>query len=347
MLSSSSASLLRLRSSLCSSFRRGLVLQRLTQRASIGVAGPDAADLLQGLITNDVGHLNENNGADDDHDGDTRLPLRPPNRQRSMYAMFLNLQGRVLFDSIVFRDGADDRFVLDCDRSAAAGLFKHLKMYRVRKKVQLTAMWDDHHTWALFRGDDDVEEDMPAFADDVVGSVDPRLERLGWRLILPPDHGLDLPPETDDTADAFTRLRHRLGVSEGAAEIPAGKCFPMEYNADYLHGVSFHKGCYIGQELTARTHHTGVIRKRVVPVALSGDDGVAIDANFANEKGKAVGKLRALSKAGSDVSGLGLLRLEECAKADVITIGNETATFAKPDWWPKAAPKKVPDKSGE
>ena len=59
-----------------------------------------------------------------------------------------------------------------------------------------------------------------------------------------------------------------LGVAEGGEDLPTGKCFPMEYNLDYLKGVSFHKGCYIGQELTARTHHTGVIRKRILPISL-------------------------------------------------------------------------------
>ena len=64
-------------------------------------------------------------------------------------------------------------------------------------------------------------------------------------------------------------MRYKLGVCEGSEEIPTAKATPLEFNLEYMHGVSFHKGCYLGQELTARTHHTGVIRKRIMPVKLS------------------------------------------------------------------------------
>merc|ERR1712198_771277 len=67
----------------------------------------------------------------------------------------------------------------------------------------------------------------------------------------------------------YKELRFRLGVGECPSELQSGKALPLESNVDYLHGVSFHKGCYIGQELTARTHHTGVIRKRIMPLILS------------------------------------------------------------------------------
>ena len=67
----------------------------------------------------------------------------------------------------------------------------------------------------------------------------------------------------------YKLLRYRLGVCEGSQEIPFDKVTPLEHNVEYMHGVSFHKGCYLGQELTARTHHTGVIRKRIMPLEFS------------------------------------------------------------------------------
>merc|ERR1712215_588921 len=67
---------------------------------------------------------------------------------------------------------------------------------------------------------------------------------------------------------SYVYRRCILGISEGVEDMPVGKCIPLEYNLDYLQGVSFHKGCYIGQELTARTHHTGVIRKRILPLTI-------------------------------------------------------------------------------
>ena len=144
--------------------------------------------------------------------------------------------------------------------------------------------------------------------------------------------------------DAFRRLRYTLGVAEGAAEIPPAKCFPLEYNADYLHGVSFHKGCYIGQELTARVHHTGVVRKRIMPVRISGG-GAKEDANFVDAaKGKRVGKLRGQLDCGR---ALGLMRVEEClaAAAGGVRVeaegeGDIGCAVAKPHWWPQEAPKK-------
>jgi folate-binding protein YgfZ len=104
---------------------------------------------------------------------------------------------------------------------------------------------------------------------------DPRLPALGHRLVLPTGQDpLPLLPAGCRSCHpaTFTSLRYRLGVAEGAAEVPTGKALPLEYNLDYLHGVNFHKGCYIGQELTARTHHTGVIRKRILPLTIEPAD---------------------------------------------------------------------------
>ena len=67
----------------------------------------------------------------------------------------------------------------------------------------------------------------------------------------------------------FKLHRYRLGICEGSQEIPFAKVTPLEHNVEFMHGVSFHKGCYLGQELTARTHHTGVIRKRIMPLEFS------------------------------------------------------------------------------
>ena len=120
--------------------------------------------------------------------------------------------------------------------------------------------------------------------------------------------------------------------------MPAGKCFPLEYNADYMHGVSFHKGCYVGQELTARTHHTGIVRKRIMPVRLL--DGPARDVNLecdvTNGEGKKIGRIRAWS----GTSGLGLMRVSESLDAENLLLGDANIVVNKPFWWPKEAPKK-------
>ena len=128
-------------------------------------------------------------------------------------------------------------------------------------------------------------------------------------------------------------LRYQQGIPEGSLEIPLGKCTPLEYNIEYMHGVSFHKGCYIGQELTARTHHTGVIRKRIMPLTLS--SSVQIGAEVVNEKGKKVGVVKGQRMNNA----IGLMRLQDIMNKENLSIGGETVEVHIPEWWPKSAPK--------
>ena len=104
---------------------------------------------------------------------------------------------------------------------------------------------------------------------------------------------------------------------------------------DYLHGVSFHKGCYIGQELTARTHHTGVVRKRIVPLTLSEEVPDSLrdnlqELNVLTEKGKKVGKIRRIHGR----VGLGLLRLKESFEAEKLSLDGIGVEVRRPGWWP-------------
>ena len=101
---------------------------------------------------------------------------------------------------------------------------------------------------------------------DIKGFGDPRLEELGWRVLLGPEAEVETKYNIDIVEESeYKAFLYSLGVGEGAVDFPTGNSFPLESNGDYLHGISFQKGCYIGQELTARTHHTGVIRKRLMP----------------------------------------------------------------------------------
>ena len=161
---------------------------------------------------------------------------------------------------------------------------------------------------------------------------------MGFRVIG------DTKTITDTSVENYTKHRYDLGICEGINEIPYGKCTPLEYNGEYMHGVSFQKGCYIGQELTARTHHTGVIRKRIMPIELSSeiiknidDDDTGEMTDIRNEKGKKVGKICATLKT----SGLGLLRIEDCLKSENLTVDKTSVTvnFQIPSWWPESAPK--------
>lgn len=194
---------------------------RLFDRAVVRVSptadDEDAADFLQGLLTNDV------TGA---------LPV---------YAGLLTAQGKALFDMIVWA-GADRSVLLDCEAAVADELVKRLSLYRLRRRLAIDR--DDSLAvhWAPHAGDD--------------GVPDPRLADLGQRWIAPAT-------DSDEPADGmWLATRLRLGVTEGRAEL--GDVLWLETNAADLNGVSFTKGCYIGQENTARMNWRQKINRRLV-----------------------------------------------------------------------------------
>lgn len=139
---------------------------------------------------------------------------------------------------------------------------------------------------------------------------------------------------------SFSWFLNPTGIPEGVCDLPPGMALPLESNLVFMNGVSFTKGCYIGQELTARTHHTGVIRKRLFPVKLEGPlpaSGVSPGAIVTvTATGQAAGKFR----AGQGHVGLALLR-SETIKGPLHIKTSESqlvaVTAVVPDWWPTAA----------
>ncbi len=210
-------------------------------RISPQADGEDAADFLQGLLTNDV---------------TGPLPV---------YAGLLTAQGKALFDMIVW-PGAPGELLLDCEAAHADELVKRLSLYRLRRKLAIARDDTVAVHWAAHTGDG--------------GARDPRLSALGERWLAPAADG-DEPAD-----DAWRAHRLQLGVPEGRAEL--GEILWLETNAVELNGVSFSKGCYVGQENTARMNWRQKVNRRlvVVPLAMSDearrktawpDDGFAID----------------------------------------------------------------------
>ena len=290
---------------------QGLTKCELKNRAVIKLTGAETSDLLQGLITNDINHLES------------------PENSSSIYGLFLNIQGRILFDTFITKVD-DENFFVDCDASLADKLTKHLKMYKVRRKIDI-AVKDELSVTAL-RDPENVENllEIPSSSQDFPVYRDFRVKSLGFRMISS-DICLENVPDFD-----HRELLYSLGVSEGAEDIPIGKCFPLEYNGDFMHGISFHKGCYIGQELTARIHHTGVIRKRIMPLELQ-DGTIKMDSVIVNEKGKNVGKVRGFHKR----KAIGLIRIEQALESQELKFQDTDISLKveKPDWWPQEAPK--------
>ena len=160
-----------------------------------------------------------------------------------VYAALLSAQGKAMFDMLVWRDGP--AVLLDCEATVAEELARRLSLYRLRRKLEIAVgparavMWSDE------------QQDG--------ASPDPRLAALGWRWIAPAADA----PAVDD---AYRAHRLSLGVPEGRDEL--GDVLWLETNAVDLNGVSFTKGCYIGQENTARMNWRQKVNRRLVVVPL-------------------------------------------------------------------------------
>lgn len=165
------------------------------------------------------------------------------------YAGLLSPQGKCLFDFLVW-PGGEDELLLDCEADAADELAKRLSLYRLRRKIAIAVDPAVAVHWQAHPGDG--------------GASDPRFAALGQRWLAPAS-------DCAEPADAAW-LAHRLalGVPEGRAEL--GEILWLETNAVELNGVSFSKGCYIGQENTARMNWRSKVNRRLMVVPLDQSD---------------------------------------------------------------------------
>ncbi|KAI7810254.1 putative transferase CAF17 homolog, mitochondrial [Triplophysa rosa] len=299
---------------------------RLQHRTLINLSGHDTNSFLQGIITNDMGLLEE--------DG-----------TKAMYAHTLNVQGRTLYDIIIYslkeNPSGLKGVLLECDGSVQESIIKHLKMYKIRRKVNIS-MCTNLSLWALLpqNKDDLLKKTKPNVTTPekvFVLEVDPRTEFMGWRLIT--SHEVN-PVEIisachQGNTEEYHQHRYEIGLPEGVKDLPPGEALPLESNLVYMRGISFIKGCYIGQELTARTHHTGVIRKRLMPVTLSAPvENVDQGAVLETEGGKPAGKHR----AGIGLLGLSLVRTAHAREPLKLKSSDNTTVTSQatvPYWWPK------------
>jgi tRNA-modifying protein YgfZ len=211
----------------------------LDDRGVVRVTGDDATSFLDNLITQDLAGM---------ANGDAR------------FAALLTPQGKILFDFFVVCTA--DGFLLDVAREKATDLVKRLALYKLRAKVAIT----DHsgHSKIFARW-----EAGAIRHPEYVSYLDPRDGLLGFRDIWLGDlaaEPFNPPPGDGHNVDAYRELRVILGIPEGGKDYAFGDAFPHEANMDRFNGVSFSKGCFVGQEVVARMQHKTVVRKRVVRV---------------------------------------------------------------------------------
>ena len=271
----------------------------LTHRGVLAAGGADRVAFLQGLLTNDVAKAGPG---------------------RALYAGFLTAQGKFLHDLFVAELG--ERLLLDCESARRAELRVRLLPYRLRAKVELAA--DD--TLAVFAlyGDGALAalglQDEPGRAQPLGGGVvfvDPRLIAAGARAILSKDETATLEKAGFRPAPIETYERHRLtlGLAEGSRDLIVDKALILENGFDEFNGVDWQKGCYVGQEVTARMKYRALSKKRLLPVHLTGPvpaPGTPVLLHPAGGgKPEEAGEMR----SATDGIGLALLRLEAVEKA--------------------------------
>lgn len=260
----------------------------LPDRALLRISGPDAVGFLNALVSNDVA-----------------VQPGPDGLAPAAYAALLTPQGKFLHDFLIVTAAADS-LLLDLAAARRADLKRRLTLYRLRAKVEISEL-DGWTGYALFGAGQ-----MPAVPEGGVLYTDPRLPALGWRLWLPPGVA-PVQPVTD--AAQYEAHRIALGVPDGARDIEVDKGLLLENHFEALRGVDFRKGCYIGQELTARTKYRGLLKKQLYKVEAAANlpaIGTPITAS-----GQEVGQLR--SSSGS--SGLALLRLDAVTAQDLDAAG--------------------------
>jgi folate-binding protein YgfZ len=300
-------------------------------RSVLRLEGRSLLDYLQKVVSSDATKL--------------AAPGAPP-----LYACVLTPQGRYLHDMFLHRvesGSADTQAVLvDCDAGQRRSLMDLLQRYSLHHKIDVTSASKNYSVWAAFGSGISGASAAP----EREWPSDPRLPALGRRAILPRGSA----PAPTASASEYACWRIKQGVAEGDAEIPSGEVVPLEYNLDKLNGISFEKGCYVGQEFVARVHALGVVRKRIMPFRLGQARGASclstvplapgvsriFDVFDAEENLRPIGKVRALQGE----FGLAKLRLKEAMAAireeKPLLVGDLEAGTGyaevwpwRPEWW--------------
>lgn len=262
-------------------------IAELTDRGFVRLAGADAKKLLQGLVTNDL---------------ETHGPTGP------IYAGLLTPQGKILFDFFVVPIAGG--FLIDIERDRVAEFVKRLLMYKLRADVEIDDVSADFRLFADWSDDDEMKiEDM-----GVIDFADPRQLQLGTRIIATAGES-EMPAKVNATLADYEAHRVALGVPASGKDFELGDTYPHEAGFDLFNGVSFSKGCFVGQEVVSRMQNKTVVRKRVVGVEGSADleAGAAIKAGDVD-----IGRVG--SVAGTKA--LAMLRLDRAieAKGNGITL---------------------------
>lgn len=272
-------------------------------RQLIRVAGAEAVEFLQALVTANV----ETMALDSCRPGALLTP-----------------QGRILADMMIHRMA--DGFLLECDAARADDLYTRLRRYRLRRPIDLVQK-ESLRVWVGWG---------PGDAPDGA-HIDPRHPDLGWRWI---GTAGDMPPgyaDTDMTAlDRWHARRIAAGVPQGPVDLVPERALMLEAGLDRLGAVDFEKGCYVGQEVTARTHYRGLVKRRLAPVRLEVAGGDALTGAAITEGEATLGTVLSHANTENGAVCLAAMKLSDLHRLtqndSALRVGAAPARLAIPDW---------------
>jgi folate-binding protein YgfZ len=294
----------------------------LDDRGTVRVSGPEARPFLQGLVTNDIDQAAFG---------------------RVLYAALLTPQGKYLHDFFIVAlpddNGGGESLYLDCERKRAADLVARLTAYKLRSKVTIENATDRFRVIALLGDGPHDSEALHGFEGrggpfaSGVCYVDPRYAGVGARGLLPAS-GLNELLDADfneQEPEYYERLRIYYGLPDGSRDLQVEKSLLLEANFDHLNAIDWNKGCYVGQELTARTRYRGLVRKRLLPVEIDGElppfGAPVMDGS------EEIGEMR----TSFDGYGIAYLRLDGLDRAVTaerpLTAGGATLNVLHPAWF--------------
>lgn len=264
----------------------------LPHRSTLLIKGNDRLEFLQGLISNDINKVTA---------------------ETAIYAAFLTPQGKFLCDFFIAQK--DQGLLIDIETATMASFKKKLSMYKLRADVTIEDVSDGYETFAIFGQGTQIPT---TFAD-------PRLTGAGYRAIIEKESTKEFFKVAKEVPfDDYETHRIKLGLPDGSRDMIIEKSILLENGFDELNGVDWDKGCYMGQELTARTKYRALIKKRLFPVNIEGDlpaPGTEITCDD-----KTVGQIQ----SGIDKYALATIKLD--ARDKNLQAGNAKITVVQPSW---------------
>jgi folate-binding protein YgfZ len=213
-----------------------MYFEQLRDRAILSISGSDKFTFLQGLLTNDVKKVI-------DH---------------PIYSLMLTPQGKFSYDFYLVLNG--NEILLDCAAEKYDQICKKFSIFKLRSDISINQVKDQYKIYSIY-GDG-----LFNINNELV-FIDPKCSFLGSRAILKIDYAEEFLKKSNlVSAENYMKLVYDLSIPLPHIDLISEESFPLEFGMDFLNAISFEKGCYIGQELTARTKHRGVIRKKIYKI---------------------------------------------------------------------------------